>query len=751
MHINAVFSAHGVVYMKYTKGNFFRFSISVLGVGSIWALSACAGFFGGEEMDRSAEVLSVPGTVKIASSCGGYAKVKDFKSDKKPGEKVDYSAKLEIPKFDKMWFAAADSMYSEAFPYTANRLNPWIVDSDFSAEFDKSPSQDAVYQGAGRNGQYALLKLSGGGYLALLPITAGESMAWLYADKDNILRIKASNFGTEKLCGDFPLLVWARDKNPYRAVRRAWEIAANMPDLKGKMKLVSQKEYPEPFKYLGWCSWEQYHKDIDSNLLCEAVDKIHSSGVPIRWVLVDDGFQTQEKLRLKSFSPDPKKFPDGWEPLIKKRNPDGVKWFGLWHCYYGLWNGISPENDLGGLNKSLVKISDGVLMPGKSADDAEAFYGAFIGSVADSGFDFVKIDVQTGFIRHFKNQPNAVRANTWCSRALEDACGERLDGIINCMAHNGATFFNSSESAVIRCSVDYFKGKPNTAKSHLYQSYQNSIWLSHVFYPDHDMFHSSDAASARDMAISKALSAAPVYLSDAPEDFVKELIMRLCFEDGEILRPLAPAVPLPDSIFSKPLSNRKHSYRVIAPLENGCAAVMLHNLCQYPDKNPKFSNGMSLTTPELQVNSDSPIPQNSQISPADYIYAGSMMPEETNFEIPQEGLAYYDWYAKKGGKLDREIKFVLERPLEGKLLLMAPISNGWAVFGASEKFLSPAAVDFVKCGKSACELEIRDGGEFVIYLADGRPASGSTSFESLGGGLWRGTAPKGKFLIEKTM
>ncbi|MFR6033789.1 MAG: hypothetical protein ACLUKN_11785 [Bacilli bacterium] len=60
--------------MKYTKGNFFRFSISVLGVGSIWALSACAGFFGGEEMDRSAEVLSVPGTVKIASSCGGTQK-----------------------------------------------------------------------------------------------------------------------------------------------------------------------------------------------------------------------------------------------------------------------------------------------------------------------------------------------------------------------------------------------------------------------------------------------------------------------------------------------------------------------------------------------------------------------------------------------------------------------------------------------------------------------------------------------------
>ncbi|MFR6033785.1 MAG: hypothetical protein ACLUKN_11765 [Bacilli bacterium] len=81
---------------------------------------------------------------------------------------------------------------------------------------------------------------------------------------------------------------------------------------------------------------------------------------------------------------------------------------------------------------------------------------------------------------------------------------------------------------------------------------------------------------------------------------------------------------------------------------------------------------------------------------------------------------------------------------------MAPYQTMGGIRGF-EKFLSPAAVDFVKCGKSACELEIRDGGEFVIYLADGRPASGSTSFESLGGGLWRGTAPKGKFLIEKTM
>ncbi|MFR6033787.1 MAG: Sip1-related alpha-galactosidase [Bacilli bacterium] len=71
------------------------------------------------------------------------------------------------------------------------------------------------------------------------------------------------------------------------------------------------------FQISRWCSWEQYHKDIDSNLLCEAVDKIHSSGVPIRWVLVDDGFQTPGKAPLEKFFSRSKKFPDGWEPLIK--------------------------------------------------------------------------------------------------------------------------------------------------------------------------------------------------------------------------------------------------------------------------------------------------------------------------------------------------------------------------------------------------------------------------------------------------
>ena len=50
------------------------------------------------------------------------------------------------------------------------------------------------------------------------------------------------------------------------------------------------KSYPEAFEYLGWCSWEHFKKKIDSDKLVKATETIEESGLPIRWVLVDDGF-----------------------------------------------------------------------------------------------------------------------------------------------------------------------------------------------------------------------------------------------------------------------------------------------------------------------------------------------------------------------------------------------------------------------------------------------------------------------------
>jgi len=700
-------------------------------------------------LNENSDIFIGDNILDLVKAPSGYAEIANLEPRAKV-DGADVTRRLRLPKYEAMCFFAADGTWSENYPYVANRLNPWVADPVFGDTFTRSPSQDAVYVSSGRNGQYALAQARKRQYMALLPITAGKSVSWLYAVDPDGIDLKSSNFGANNLQGRVPLLSWATADNPYDAIREAWKIALASPLVKGKANFIYDKTYPEAFKYLGWCSWEQYHKNINIDLLCDTVEKIRKSGVPVRWFLVDDGFQIEEKLKLKSFRPDDARFKGGWGKLISMRNENRIKWFGLWHCYYGLWNGISTDNDLGVLNDSLLTVSKDTLMPGKSEADSKKFYDAFMGSVADYGFDFVKIDVQTGYAPKVKNLGDAAQRNNWCSQALEDACETKLDGLINCMAHGGATFFNAKHSSVIRCSVDYFKGKPNTAKSHLYQSYQNTMWLAHLYWPDHDMFHSSDALASKDMAVSKALSGAPVYLSDDPDDFVKDLIMRLCYNDGEILRPLAPAVPLPDSIFAQPLSNRKYAYRVIAPLKYGSAAIMLHNLSQYADKDPKFKNGMSLTKPEEQLDFGKPIPVKGWVDVKDYADAGLMMqPKAQRWQTPEEGLIWYDWFAGKGGALKDRQDFTIDMPLDGKLIIISPVKNGWGVIGLSGKYLSPSSLEDLQAKPASLTLKMREGGEFVIYLAKGEPVSDGIKFEALGNGLWKGIAPFTRFEITK--
>ncbi len=694
--------------------------------------------------DKTNAVYTAEG-IDLRNLGSGYVSIKNFRQDVKHPD-YDLSVNLKLPRFMKMSFSAADATYSDKYPYNSNRLNPWITEEDFSAEFEKTPAQDAVYVGSGKNGQYALLKLHGHGYLALLPLTGSKTTAWLHAGKDNVMSVRVANFGTSFMLGEVPVIAWATDDNPYEAVRKAWKTAASHPDIEGKFRFIEEKPYPEMFSYLGWCSWEQYKKDLYNKLLVDTIDKLNSCGVPVRWMLVDDGFQNQDSLRLKSFEPNLVTFPNAWEKIMAKRDPYRVKWFGLWNCFYGLWEGIDNDNSFGELNKYFIKVDDETLIPGASKFGAELFYDAFMQSAKNYGFDFVKVDVQSGYVGKIRHTPNAVERAVWCSQALENAAGSKFGGaLINCMAQNGMIFFNAKNSSVMRVSVDYFKGKPNTAKSHLYQSYHNTIWLSNIYWPDHDMFHSSDKTAAMDMAISKAISGGPVYLSDDPNDFNHELAKALCFDDGMLLRPLAPAVPTPESIFDKPLANAKNAYRVIAPLKNGAVAVMMHNLSQVPDKNPQFRAGMSLTSAKDQVDADPVIPQKAWVDLDDYKFASSMVrPTTEEWSVPERELIWFDWHEQKGGVLRTREEFTITKPLQGKLILLVPVRQGWGFVGLSKKFLSPVSVDYFEIITNDaylaehCVIKFRDPGEFVIYLDGGKPLAKGIKFEYLGNNFWKG-------------
>ena len=67
------------------------------------------------------------------------------------------------------------------------------------------------------------------------------------------------------------MLSWAFADDPYQACREVWEQALKSPYLPDVTKLRFEKKYPESFEYLGWCSWEQYKKNISEEQMAEVI------------------------------------------------------------------------------------------------------------------------------------------------------------------------------------------------------------------------------------------------------------------------------------------------------------------------------------------------------------------------------------------------------------------------------------------------------------------------------------------------
>lgn len=612
------------------------------------------------------------------------------------------------------------------WPAADNRALPWVFGTDLGELYRRPLPRPPQRQNI-----FTVLALEDGTFLALLPLTGPETMSWLETLEDGRLAVRLGTLGTAPVECDAPLLAWARAVDVYQACREAWEQAVEAPPVKGRVNLRSAKTHPEPFRYLGWCSWEHHKKDISASLLQKTVDQIEAGGTPVRWLLVDDGHQTLAEGRMASLAPDAKKFPDGWSPLLARRRPDKIRWMGVWHAFNGIFGNLNSSrgqlalaNQFGALDTHLQPYSyrnNSFKLSRPDAAAATAWFDALIGSAAGYGFDFVKIDAQSRDLLFYRGDANAVRASALKSQALESAVERHGVSLINCMAISATCLFNTRLSSVTRCSSDYIAGDLARGRAHILHSFHATLVLGQTVWPDHDMFHSSDPAGGRPMALSKALSGAPIYLSDDPKDFHADHIRPLSYADGELLRPLAPGVPLPDSLFLDPLTTPA-AYRVIAPLPHGCAAVALFQLGD--ERQPATVQG--------EVRAD------------DYTHASALIqPVEKNWTVPTEGLVAWNWYEQRGGKLDAPLALSLTG-FSDQLVLLCPITQGWAVVGRVDKYLSPAAVTALAATADRLELTLVESGPFVVWSATGRPRAAGVTFADAGHGFWRAELPPGQ-------
>jgi hypothetical protein len=135
------------------------------------------------------------------------------------------------------------------------------------------------------------------------------------------------------------------------------------------------------------------------------------------------------------------------------------------------------------------------------------------------------------------------------------------------------------------------------------------------------------------------------------------------------------------------------------------------------------------------------IPVNVTVRPEHYEQANVMLqPAEDPWEVPQEGLLFYDAYAGTARPMRGEESFVLER-FDDRLMFLCPIRSGWSVIGRTDKYLSPSTVRIVLESPAELLLEVAESGPVTIWNRDGNVAADSYPCHPMGGGLWRVDLP----------
>ena len=71
------------------------------------------------------------------------------------------------------------------------------------------------------------------------------------------------------------------------------------------------------FRYLGWCSWDACYKEVTEEKVRQKADELLDKRVPVKWMLIDDGWLSTKDEMLCDFMPDKEKFPNGFRKMIQ--------------------------------------------------------------------------------------------------------------------------------------------------------------------------------------------------------------------------------------------------------------------------------------------------------------------------------------------------------------------------------------------------------------------------------------------------
>ena len=349
---------------------------------------------------------------------------------------------------------------------------------------------------------------------------------------------------------DEPLYLLAEAPTLTEAVHKAFVWLA---EYKG-IRMREKRRIPEMFQYLGWCSWDAFYREVSEENIRRKAEELTEKKVPVKWMIIDDGWLSVQDELLYDFAPDKEKFPNGFQNMIRDIKAKGdIRWFGVWHALGGYWGGILQGSKLELKEQPyLYKTVNGKSVP--SPQTGEKFYRDWYKELSQEGIDFVKVDGQSAVPYYFENSLPVSEAARGMNQALESGALYMDGAIINCMGMAMESILARPVSAISRNSDDFVPDKENGFAEHLLQNAYNAVYHNELYCCDWDMFWTKHEDSVKH-SLLRAISGGPVYFSDKIGNTTLEVLKPLIYEDGRILMMDRAAKPTEDCIFSDPMES----------------------------------------------------------------------------------------------------------------------------------------------------------------------------------------------------
>lgn len=529
-----------------------------------------------------------------------------------------------------------------------------------------------------------------GGFYHLLPVVGA---AWrtdaVGADGGFALRLSAYESGHRR-CDTLAFALAAGD-DPYGLVRSNLDAALEALDYPTLSR--ESKTYPEPLDRLGWCSWDAFYHQVDEAGLLAKAEELQGLGLPVGWVMIDDGWSDTKDGKLMAFEADPVKFPGGLKRAVSAlKSRFGIRHVGVWHTIVGYWGGIHEESGIAKTSReSLYQVPRGNLVPYPDAGRGFGFWHAWHGFLRRQGIDFVKVDGQSSVLNYMKERRSVGEAAAAAHEALEASVALHFnDTIINCMGMASENVWHRPKSAISRNSDDFVPQEKRGFPEHALQNGYNSYYHGAFYWGDWDMYWSNNHDDNQN-AVLRSVSGGPIYISDAPGNTNPANVWPLIYADGTIIRCEGTANPTPDCLLADPAERP-------VPLKlwntaGGAGVVAAFHI--HPDAAPV----------------------DGFIGPGD-------VPG-----LAGEEFAVYEHFTQSCSFMKAGQREAIRLEESGyALFAVVPVAGSVTPIGLADKYISPASIAACFADGDKTVVTLREGGRFA-FAAKGHPERASVNGE----------------------